>query len=267
MGEVVVLLTTALHNLSNFSQLHNGIQGQRQLTRLAQNRSTHRSIDRHSYHVAATTTSIMSTPFIGSWAANAWSSTIDEAGQGGTWWASPYAILVLGTFMIHEAAWLLFNVPYMLLEASGWLSQYRIFKVLRHDLAGSKTTVHANVITDELGLCITILPTTGTNTKDELHGSTAGRDGEACCWPCRAGKQHTLKRQPAARHRPATWNLTNSLLVPLPHTQFVPMLVIAGKALLMIGFTTSAGTLPPWYSHVALHTPSYQPTSQPASQW
>lgn len=49
------------------------------------------------------------------------------------WWTrevesrlSPYTIYVLGTFLVHELAWVAFNVPYMLADRNGWWAKYKI---------------------------------------------------------------------------------------------------------------------------------------------
>ena len=42
---------------------------------------------------------------------------------------SPFWIYVVGTFLTHELAWAIFNLPYMLADRFGWWQQYKIFKV------------------------------------------------------------------------------------------------------------------------------------------
>lgn len=62
----------------------------------------------------------------------AWRAWVEEpasklVGGDATW--AKYVVLVVGTFVVHEAAWLITNVPYILIDAFDLFPAYRITSV------------------------------------------------------------------------------------------------------------------------------------------
>jgi len=50
-------------------------------------------------------------------------------------WQSPYVVIALGTFVVHEVAFLLFNLPYLYFDDNKVFQQYKV-----HPLSESKVT-------------------------------------------------------------------------------------------------------------------------------
>ena len=50
----------------------------------------------------------------------------DTLGPTVSSFSSPFWIVFIGSFVVHEVAFLVLNVPYLLFDAYGWFARYKI---------------------------------------------------------------------------------------------------------------------------------------------